>query len=80
MQVDCTCPSILCNDLEIMGSLLKITLEYMLSRLSREELDKTVQEELECSEKIKALENINDTRIRKLLLKLGAKEDFLKTI
>jgi hypothetical protein len=63
-----------------MGSLLKITLEYILSRLNKEELDKIFSEELESAEKMKALENMSDSRIKKLLSKLGVKEDFLKTI
>ena len=60
--------------------MLRIALEYALSKMNDDQLDRLVEEELCLEEKKQALVNLNEDRIRELLYKIGFKQDFLKTI
>ena len=61
-------------------TLTKIALEYALSKLEEAEIDLIIKSEFETIEKIELLQLLPENRIKSLLIKLGFKEEFLKTI
>ena len=60
--------------------LLKICLEYALSKVDEIRLNQIIASELDREEKTNSLLLLNDDKTRVLLLKLGFNRDFLKTL
>ncbi|MDP2386569.1 MAG: hypothetical protein Q8M29_09375 [Bacteroidota bacterium] len=62
------------------NSLLNITLEYALSQFEEEIIDSIIDEELTLEEKIDIIMNLDEKSKRAILIKMGVKKEFLKTI
>jgi hypothetical protein len=57
-----------------------MTLEYALSKLDNEEINFLFQNEFKLEEKIEILKALPNERIKRILLILGFKSNFLNTI
>jgi hypothetical protein len=62
------------------NSLLNITLDYALSQFEEEILNSIIEEELSIIEKKEVIMNMDEKSKRIILLKIGFKKEFLKTI
>ncbi len=61
-------------------TLIKIAFTYALSKLTVEQIDSIVNNELTKKEKVNALIILDDERIAAILSKIGFKEFFLESI
>lgn len=60
--------------------MLEITLEYTLSKMDEAVIDRIIEKELGKKEKIEMIMKVDRNRLKSILLKIGIKEQFLKTI
>ncbi len=60
--------------------IVKMSLDYALSKLDQETIDQILIKELSMEEKINTIATMNEEKIKEVLRKIGFTNEFLKTI